>query len=699
MMARATGSSTQDRSIPEVARILAERVMRIPRQDTYMWVYGAYGLLHLFRATQDQRYLDFYLEHFPPGDNPFDTHLYHATGDRKYVAGVEERGAELLSEERRDREGAVLDPSGRYTVDVFCGPFTLPLICGHLLNDHRYFDEAARVMEIFRGYLEDPATGVWYSRWGHSMHSNRPNPGLWARGNGWLIDAWGRAMHLWDRSHPAYDDIFAAWTRICKGVAAFQTPSGLYRQLLDRPDCFEEASGTGLFSCGFGYGVINGTLGGEFADIAYRGCRGLEGLVDEVGNIHNVSTYAGGYNYERQYYSCGRFNDPHGDGTALGAFAAVMELAEKKPFNATEPDEKPVIVTAYIPDCISNYPAKLKFSDELTPPMLKRTLELDALPEHDVTGGTVMGLLHHSDVHRDRESLDHARALLAEGGDRLDDVVGWHLHAELAHRDTPGALPDGLIQSVDQKIEAMARDRTGVFLDDAGGYRVETLASWLPLLALCGAASGQRRYFDEACTQLFGHQRWLEEPESGLWYSAYGRGAHRRRVTPGLWTLGNAYVLSGIVGLLEHLPTDHPQYVDVICALRCLAHRVTARMPVADPFPQLLNGQMSNFCIASTALYSSAIGRATVARWIPATFWAGSGGAVWVMGPEIQDDGTIGFSSLQTGGLDRVEDYAEHRADNDPAALGFILSSLAFMSLCMKEGLDQHIIDRRLGAR
>ena len=31
MMARATGSSTQDRSIPEVARILAERVMRIPR--------------------------------------------------------------------------------------------------------------------------------------------------------------------------------------------------------------------------------------------------------------------------------------------------------------------------------------------------------------------------------------------------------------------------------------------------------------------------------------------------------------------------------------------------------------------------------------------------------------------------------------------------------------------------------------------
>ena len=149
--ATAVKAETDSRTPLEVALAVAERFMQItPPRDTYMYQKGRNGLLDLWEATQESRFLDFYLatnDEDPPG---FDWRLYQLTGESRWRAGAEELGERFLNDPRRDREGALLDPRGRYTVDVFSSHFTQPIIFGHLLEDPRFFDEAAHLFDIYR---------------------------------------------------------------------------------------------------------------------------------------------------------------------------------------------------------------------------------------------------------------------------------------------------------------------------------------------------------------------------------------------------------------------------------------------------------------------------------------------------------------------------------------------------------------------
>ena len=700
MSTNTTHSSSDNRSPLDVARAIAGRFMKIRHANPdYMRSVGMSGILELYGVTKEQRYLDCYLADMDKRGPKFDWRLCQITGDRQWIADAEEYGEKFLADPRRDREGALLDPRGRYTVDVFSGQFSIPLVLGHLLRDHRYFDEAARLLEINRSYMEEPHTGIWYSRWGHCLHPNRNNPGLWARGNGWLIAVWGRIMHLWDPSHGACASTLKYWQQYCRSIAAFQTDSGLFRQLLNRPDCFEEASGTGLFCTGFSQGVLHGTLPAELGPVAYRAFCGLRGLVDAEGNIHNVSTYAGGYNYERQYYSTARFNEPHGDGTVMSGCVALHELMREKPLpTIAKPTVAPVIVTTAVPGLLSTEPPIWRSPDQAAPSVLKRVLELREVPEQDPFGHTILGLLHWFDYAKDKQCLDAASKLLDRSRSKLSPLVWWNLACELDKR-VGSKASDGLRAFVDETLKSAVRDRKGVFMDEHGGYSIETLNRWLPLLAKTGSLTGETRYFDEGCTQFLGHQRWLEDPLTYFWHSAYGRGAHPRRVTPGLWALGNAYVLAAAVHLLEHLPRNHDRYTDVVRTARCFVDKFHEYLPVGQGWRQILDDLRSFPCNAASPLITYGCARTILNGWAEPEYYAVVSGGAFHIGERVDAEGNYQFASRPEGGLDTIEAYEQHRLHNDPAALGLILSGLAYGALCMKANIDPDARDKQLGAR
>jgi rhamnogalacturonyl hydrolase YesR len=694
--------STSSASRPplDVAAAIAARFMKIQRESLdYMYGVGLRGILDLYEATQDRKYLDFCLSY--AGRKPrFDLDLYRATGDPRWLTGAAETGEKFLAEPRRDREGALLDPRGRYTVDVLSGLFTYPVLLGHVLKDHRFFDEAQRQFEIHQSYLEDPLTGAWYSRWGHSLHPNRNNPGLWARGNGWLVAAWARVMHLWDSRHPGYRLMLAQWHHFCDSLAAFQTPSGLFRQLLNRSDCYEEASGSGLFCFAFAHGVRHSTLPKKFAPIAYRAFRGLAELTDQAGNVHNASMYAGGYNFERQYYSSARFNDPHGDGTVLSACVAVHRLLQSGlAFPKPAPRVKPAIVTQAVPGCVTAVPPKRRKATEVAPPVLRRALALATLPEHDLYGSTILGLAEWHAFSKAAAALEKAAALLGQAGARLPVAARWNLQLEIEPRRGAPVEVDALRTFVDGELASTRRDRGGLILDEAGGYSIQYLYIWLPLLAKTGALTGDRRYFDEACRQLLGHQSWLEDPLTRFWHSAFGHGMHPRRVTPGLWGLGNGYGLAGMVGLLEHLPRDHAQYIECLFLLRRFVEACHEYLPVNGGYNQILNDLATFRCVAATGLLAYGINKAIFMGWVQPEYYAAAYGSIHHLGEMIDGQGHYGASSLPWGGLDTLPDYEEHRAENDPASLGFVLMGCAQGALCENSGLKYDNADERLGAR
>jgi len=693
---------TADKRSPlETAVAIAERFMKIsPAPETYMYNIGMTGILDLWEASREDRYLDFYIAHNRLRNVRFDWHLYLATGDEQWLDGLEEAAEKFLSNPRRDREGALVDGIGRYTIDMFSGHISTPIVFGHLLKDHRFFDDSMKNFEVYRGYLEEPTTGLWYSRWGHSLHPNRPNPGLWCRGNGWLAQAWGRVMHLWDSAHHGYQEMIEAWQCYCRSIAAFQAPSGLFHQLLNRKDSFEDATGSGLFCSGFSKGTLHGTLPEEFGPIAYRDFCGLRGLVDEEGNIHNTSTYAGGYNFEQQYYSCARFDDPHGDGTVMsGCVAMHMLLKERPDMETTEPSEPPHIITEYVPNIVSNVHVERRPEEEIAAPVLKRVLALKNLPENDIFGSTILGLLHWYDNVKDKSLIAGALRLLGRCEKRLSPGTRWNLTAEIYMRTGEKEKLDGMVECVDAELRRAPRDRAGVLLDEAGGYSVETLMSWLPLLSKAAALSGDDRYLREACAQLFAHQRWLEDPLTYLWHSAYGHGAHPRRVTPGLWGLGNGYCLAAIVSLLEHLPREHDAYLDVVHMLRCFVTAVHRHEAAWGGWTQLLEDFKSFPCAACTALFAFGGAKATLNGWVHSGYHAIVDGGLHDLSGRVDEKGNVKAASLPTGGLDTLEAYQTHRAENDPAVLGHILSACGYGAQSGRLRLDPNTRVTGLGPR
>lgn len=686
----------------DIGMAVAGRFMSIdPPPSTYMYHLGITGLLDLYEAGGDARLLDFVLAFHErrSGAGGFDWRLYRATGDARWLDGAREAGEAFLANPRRDREGALLDPRGRYTVDIVSGLATVPVIYGHLLHDHRYFDEAYRQLQLAREYLEDPATGLWYSRWGHGLHPHRPNPGLWGRGNGWLVNAWGRVMHLWDPGHARYGEVLELWQRYCRAQIEFQTPSGLFRQLMNRPESFEEATASGLIGAGIGYGVLHGSLPPTLGAAAFRAFVGLSRLVDDEGNIHNVSTTAGGYNFEQQYASCAIFNDAHGDGSVMAACAAAHRLLAEVPgFDREPPAVMPVIVTRKVPGCVSFWTHDMTDTSDIARPVLDRLLALPARPALDRQGGTLLGLLHWHRHTGEPAVLEKAWQWYQNGRDSLHAPARWRIAAEFARGDAPRQADDW-VAGMEACVRALPRDREGLVLDGEGGYAIETLYQLLPLLGRAGVATGDFRYLDDACVQALGYREWLEDPLTGMWRSAYGRGAHRHRVTPGFWALGNACVIAGVVDLLDDLPREHPHYVDVVCLLRDLVKPMHAWLPIWGGWTQLFDDLHSFRCVAANGLLTYGIGKAVLRGWVKSAYHAASLGGIYFLGKLVHPDAAYNLASLPDGGLDTVEAYAGHRVENDPYALGFVLSACVVMKDCHAAGIDYGSEDARLGAR
>ena len=675
-----------ERTPIEVGESIAQRFMRIdPPRSTYMYAYGLNGLLYLWKATGEDQYFDFYMAHRDMfirdfGHPNYDEMLYWATGDRKWLEGIEEVAESMLADEHVDSEGATLDPRGRYTVDTFSGHMCRPILYAHILNDHRFLDAAMLHYEVNKGYLADPVTGLWYSRLGHHMHQKRNSPGLWARGNGWLVQMWGTAMHLWDPNHHGHERMLGEWRKYCSSVSSYQTQSGLLRQLVDRDDCFEEASGSGLIFAGIANGVLHGTLPHEFGSVAYRGFCGIRGIVDTEGNIHNGSTTAGGYNFERQYYTCSRFNEPHADGGAMMLCSLVNLLLEKGMVsNNSQPEKKPEIVTTTVPGVLSYKPLPLKTAEEMAPTVLKRIRSLSELPENDLYGFIPLSLIHWYDWCKDGSLLADAERLLESATPRQSDTPHWkwNVKTELALRAEDQSPPDGLKAFADKALGKARRDRDGVFVDETGGYSTNTLFIWIPLLAKTSRLTGDLCYLDEACRQLFGHQAWLEEPITRLWYGTFGHGRHKRNINPGLWGVGNGYVISSIVELLDYLPREYDRWIDVICLLRDHVRAVAEYQPVNEGWTQLIDNIDSFHCPAANGLITYGFCKAMTRGWISDELYLNARHGMTAASELVDGEGNYGKVTMPTAGLDDLTDYESHSLENDPYGLGPVLSGLA----------------------
>ena len=112
-------------------------------------------------------------------------------------------------------------------------------------------------------------------------------------------------------------------------LARNQNPDGMWRQLIDKPEAWEESSSTGMFTFAMIEGVKHGWLDEEtYGPVARRAWIALAGFVDQHGDVTNICVGTNKQNSLDYYLARPRSTgDFHGQAPVMWAARALLEPA------------------------------------------------------------------------------------------------------------------------------------------------------------------------------------------------------------------------------------------------------------------------------------------------------------------------------------------------------------------------------------
>lgn len=190
-------------------------------------------------------------------------------------------------------------------------------------------DEAAKQFLLFRKYLYMPEERIMSHVF--DFKYGMPTGIPWGRGNGWTLFSLTEVLEALPASHEARPALVDFFNELCGGYADLQAESGLWHQVLNDPDAYEEASCTAMFAYAFARGVRFGWLKEpqRFIEAALKAWDGLTRIaIDAQGNVHGVCS-GSRYAFTADYYKKDLLtvkNDNHGVGIMMLAGSEVVKL-------------------------------------------------------------------------------------------------------------------------------------------------------------------------------------------------------------------------------------------------------------------------------------------------------------------------------------------------------------------------------------
>lgn len=206
----------------------------------------------------------------------------------------------------------------RYWIDDMYMITILQLEAYRATKDAKYLDRAAKEMVAYLRKLQQP-NGLFF-------HAEDV-PFYWGRGNGWVAAGMTEMLISLPEDHPLRAEILNAYQKMMAELAKGQNADGMWRQLIDHPEAWEESSSTAMFTFAMIEGVRRGWLAEEtYGPVARRGWIALAGFVDQNADVTNICA---GTNKENsyEYYMARprRTGDFHGQAPVLWAARALLE--------------------------------------------------------------------------------------------------------------------------------------------------------------------------------------------------------------------------------------------------------------------------------------------------------------------------------------------------------------------------------------
>jgi rhamnogalacturonyl hydrolase YesR len=184
-------------------------------------------------------------------------------------------------------------------------------------GDTMYINRAAREMVLYLDSLQKP-NGLFY---------HAPDvPFFWGRGNGWMAAGMSELLRSLPKNNPDRPRIMKGYATMMASLLKYQSPAGMWRQLIDDEASWPETSATGMFTFAMITGVKNGWLDKKtYGPAARKAWLALIGYLDENADISEVCEGTNKKNDRQYYLDRNRIKgDMHGQAPVLWCATALL---------------------------------------------------------------------------------------------------------------------------------------------------------------------------------------------------------------------------------------------------------------------------------------------------------------------------------------------------------------------------------------
>jgi unsaturated rhamnogalacturonyl hydrolase len=198
---------------------------------------------------------------------------------------------------------------------------------GRLTGDKKWFDDAVKNAVQMVDHLWNKDKRMLTH--GLNLHNPDAPHFHWARANGWVVVALCDLLDVLPKDHPGYEPVKTRLVALLTGLAEYQNGlTGLWHQMVDRPDSYLETSASAMFVYGLAHAINQGWISGTtFGSIAQAGWAGITTRVTKEGAVDGTcvgTTFASDQVY--YYHRPANIHALHGYGPVLLAGAEMIKL-------------------------------------------------------------------------------------------------------------------------------------------------------------------------------------------------------------------------------------------------------------------------------------------------------------------------------------------------------------------------------------
>ena len=255
-----------------------------------------------------------------------------------YISNVQHRFSDgTIARERPQPEALWAD-------DMYmCIPFLAQY--GSLTGENKYYDDAVKQAIQLSERLFDSKTGLFDHGW--NLNSNGTDPAyFWGRANGWATVALADLLSILPKGYPGTNKVLDIYKAHVKALVEVQDGTGLWHNLLNRPETYLETSASALFVLSMAKGLNEGWLGPAFGPATIAGWNGVASKITSEGLVEGIvegTTFANDNTY---YFYRGTSAYTGFYGTVMRAGAEMIKLLKNPKFVIVSP--KPNAVNSAI---------------------------------------------------------------------------------------------------------------------------------------------------------------------------------------------------------------------------------------------------------------------------------------------------------------------------------------------------------------